>query len=451
MMCSTAEKDLNGYDYFPYARIFTNDLNNTGSISIAMLSSKQLKGRPCGSRNVKETLPAKKLFNAKRSRRSCMEMLQTNFTDNDFFITLTYNGELTYEERCKMLERFINRLQKQCDILRYLYVKEYGESGNFHQHIVIGKDCGLDRDTILAIWDKDKINRANPNWNNLNFDYIRTNGNGDLFAYMSKQLPDNRDPNYRHWGCSRNLKRPTIIKDYGTLSNSDVKNLEKAVTNDDRNDIENILKKILKANGLSGYKLMFGIMPFQCWKNPETGGLVFNAKITAHDTSKMTADEQELFLAHNKPITNNETYDVDSVLEPHSDIPYADELQPWDGGNNVTTALVDVTADSPEPALDVGAGELATEPVHPVSESDTVEYEQLSFFECEFWYQYSSFREGTRFRAFNLFKKAEIATVEKSEPAQPVITKCRQATFFDDDTDYQNSGYDFANEFDYIV
>ncbi|MFL8969337.1 hypothetical protein ACKA04_04610 [Helcococcus kunzii] len=172
------------------------------------------------SKKKKESLLSQKNLNNKNAKRKLNQLIETNFSNEDYFLTLTYNDKFlpsNLKDAEKELRNFIRRLKrryKKADInLKYVYVTAFTEKNNndlqndndeieivrVHHHLVISG--GLDRDEIEETWKKKNDSMGYANTKKLQPDINK--GLSDLVGYMINQ-PSNR----RRWNCSQNLERP---------------------------------------------------------------------------------------------------------------------------------------------------------------------------------------------------------------------------------------------------
>lgn len=165
----------------------------------------------------KVTVPKQKNLNDKNARRYLMQLLNSNFTEEDMHVTCTYKmGEHpdTVEEAETEARNFIRRvsyLRKKMglDPVKYVLITELTFKHEMlirvHHHIVM--NGGIERDDIENLWRKkrkkgqkkgDKIGR-------INADRLQPDENGlaALAAYLTKE-PNRK----KRWSCSQNLKRP---------------------------------------------------------------------------------------------------------------------------------------------------------------------------------------------------------------------------------------------------
>ena len=161
----------------------------------------------------KESQRKQKNLNDKNAKKHLIRLLNTNFTDKDLSVTLTYDKEnlpQTEEEAKKDVSNYLRRIKtyrkrQGLEDLKYIAVIEYKEHGEgkkairLHHHIVIS---GVDRDIAEQLWKKGRANA-----DRLKADEFGYEG---LARYISKDPKGNK-----RWTQSRNLKQPIIkVNDY---------------------------------------------------------------------------------------------------------------------------------------------------------------------------------------------------------------------------------------------
>lgn len=186
--------------------------------------------------------PAMARANRERARRRVFHLLEANFGEEDYHVTLTWDygfvhrGEVNLDDVraeydrlgvplsdedvkrafgnfCRRVRRAIQRRGGDAGEFKYLYVVEStheprdGEArplpAHYHLHVVL-RAPGLSRDEIEGLWGHGHVNA-----DRLSMQY---NGLEALAKYLTKQT---RMENWsgdrraaRRWGCSRNLTEP---------------------------------------------------------------------------------------------------------------------------------------------------------------------------------------------------------------------------------------------------
>ena len=151
------------------------------------------------------TRQAQKNLNEKNAKKNLIRKINTNFTESDLCITLTYKGQVPDEAQArKDIQNYIRRVKAYrkkngMDDLKYIYVIEF-ENGEgwkktrVHHHVIMS---GMDRDAAERLWTNGWANtrRLQPD------EY----GLEALARYIAK------DPKgKKRWSASRNLKEPKV-------------------------------------------------------------------------------------------------------------------------------------------------------------------------------------------------------------------------------------------------
>lgn len=108
----------------------------------------------------KLTSEAQEKINQRQAVKKLRRLMNHNFCDNDYLITLDYRPEERPEDSRKMqrdITDFLKRLRKvyrkNNAILKYIYVKERGKRGAAHIHIMINDCSGENISKIIkACW-----------------------------------------------------------------------------------------------------------------------------------------------------------------------------------------------------------------------------------------------------------------------------------------------------------
>lgn len=163
------------------------------------------------SEKTKETTKKMKNLNDKNRIKKTTMLANTNFTEKDLFITLSYTDATlphTEEEAKKRISNFIKRLRRRfkkesLPDLKYISVTERSKKGRVHHHLFISG--GLSRDTIEKLWIKTEKGYCNSRRLQADeFGYER------LVRYMLKGAVG-----FKKVSSSRNLKQPKPrINDY---------------------------------------------------------------------------------------------------------------------------------------------------------------------------------------------------------------------------------------------
>lgn len=206
----------------------------------------------------KESTPKQKNLNDKNAKKHLIRLINTNFTNKDLSVTLTYDDEnypASEEDAKKDVVNFLRRVKRHCKKnnipdLKYIAVIEYKDPSEhqkkvrIHHHLIISGD--IDRDDVEKLWKKGRANA----------DRLKADENGyeALARYISKDPRGNK-----RWTQSRNLKQPIVkVNDY-KYSKKRVETLAKAP--DDRQTFESLYKGYIfteckaKYNDLTGTSL----------------------------------------------------------------------------------------------------------------------------------------------------------------------------------------------------
>lgn len=175
-------------------------------VEIYPISQKQKK-QP-RAKKIKETLPKQKKLNDKNAKKHLIRLINTNFTDEDLAVHLTYKEEelpQSEEEARKDVANYLRRVKHYrkkngLEHLKYIAVIEYkekeeGKNVRLHHHIVMSG--GVDRDKVEELWGKGRANA----------DRLKA----DEFGYEGLARYISKDPRgSKRWTQSKNLKQPTI-------------------------------------------------------------------------------------------------------------------------------------------------------------------------------------------------------------------------------------------------
>lgn len=162
----------------------------------------------------KQSLPKQKNLNDKNAKKHLIRLINTNFTDKDLSVTLSYKKEClpgSKEEAKKDVDNFIRKLRRyikkqQLGELKYIAVIEFKEptktqkAVRMHHHLVI--NGVIDRDTVEKMWNKGRCNA----------DRLKA----DEFGYEGLARYITKDPKgQKRWAQSKNLKQPKVsVNDY---------------------------------------------------------------------------------------------------------------------------------------------------------------------------------------------------------------------------------------------
>lgn len=193
------------------------------------------------AKKMKESTPAQKNLNDKKSKRQFRRILHENFGRGDLALSLTFDEEHlpeTEKDALRLIGNFIRVIRRMWDkkfgdLLPFKYVYVYsdvdGETGEVvrkHFHMIISG--GLDRDEIESKW---KYGFANA-------DRLRFTETGieKLANYMLNQACGKR-----RWKGSNNLVKPEPIVSDKAISRSDIEKIRR--NPDDKEFIEKLINK----------------------------------------------------------------------------------------------------------------------------------------------------------------------------------------------------------------
>lgn len=157
----------------------------------------------------KLSTPKQKNLNDKNARKHLNRLLNTNFTDKDLSLTLTYdqkNYPKSEEEAKKDVVNFLRRVRYHCKknnlpppkyiaVIEYKDPEKYKKGIRIHHHIVISGD--INRDDIEKIWKKGRANA----------DRLKA----DEYGYEALARYITKDPKgSKRWTQSKNLKQPKV-------------------------------------------------------------------------------------------------------------------------------------------------------------------------------------------------------------------------------------------------
>lgn len=165
----------------------------------------QIKGK---RKKLKNTTEIQKKLNDHNRKKKLTRLLNTNFTEKDIKIELTYGADhlpQSDEEAEKQLTNFLRRLKRYrkkrgLSDLKYIVITEKGKrSGRYHHHCVLSG--GMTPDEIRDIWGLGiiRLTPLDPG----------TQGLGALAEYLMKNLTNGAiEENKKAWHASKNLAQP---------------------------------------------------------------------------------------------------------------------------------------------------------------------------------------------------------------------------------------------------
>ena len=218
-----------------------------------------------------QTREAQERANHARSIRWHILLAEANFTQDDYFVHLTYRGEEPTYERCQAdVTNFISRIRtarrrKGLPKVKYMYAIEGGE-GRERIHVHMLMSGGLSWEEIQRIWDRKRGGRKSGNRETgggmAKIERLET-ADGKLegaVLYIAKELwakgyrkKPGRDEveeiarymashpgNRRQWCSSRNLTKPKVRTSDTKVSNGRVKKIARGF----RQEAEEIMAKV---------------------------------------------------------------------------------------------------------------------------------------------------------------------------------------------------------------
>lgn len=203
-------------------------------IEIYPVSNKERKQKR--EKKEKVSAPKQKNLNEKNAKKHLIRLINTNFTDQDLAVHLTYTQEElpgSEEEARKDVVNYIRRVKhyrkkNELPPLKYIAVIEFKEPEQtnkgirIHHHIIMN---GMDRDIAEQLWGKGRANA----------DRLKE----DEYGYEGLARYITKDPRgSKRWTQSKNLKQPIIkVNDY-KYSRRKVTQIAKCP--EDRSQFENL-------------------------------------------------------------------------------------------------------------------------------------------------------------------------------------------------------------------
>jgi len=163
----------------------------------------------------KESTPAQKNLNDRKSRNYFRRLCNNNFGPGDIAVTLTCDDDHLPKDEAEMkrwvrnyfscLRRAWRKKYGDLEPLKYVYVESdhagdgSGSQARPHVHIIMSG--GLDRDLIESKWDKGFANTKRLQFSE--------DGIAGLAEYMARQARSKSGK--RSWSCSKNLDKPEAV------------------------------------------------------------------------------------------------------------------------------------------------------------------------------------------------------------------------------------------------
>lgn len=177
--------------------------------------------RPSGRRRSRRapTREVQEKLNRRHRAEKLARLMNTNFTERDLAVTLTYaidpgSDEVATKDIQRWLRKVRYRFRKQGLTLKYIWTMERSGKGRYHFHVVLSG--GIDRDELEMLWGHGYANSKR-----LQFDQ---HGLTALSRYMTKNYEEDGDrPAYRAYNPSKNLIDPEP-----TVSDSRIRSRKRA-------------------------------------------------------------------------------------------------------------------------------------------------------------------------------------------------------------------------------
>ena len=175
------------------------------------------------ARKTKESSPAQKKLNNKKSQRHFNRLVHTNFRQGDLFIDLTFDEKNIPENRqgvIRCVKNYIARLKRyrkkhNMPELKYIYVvsnsDEFGNKKRLHAHMIIN---AMDRDIAEELWGHGYCNT-----DKLQFNEYGVTGK---VLYMARQAKGERT-----WAASRNLKKVSVVTSDKAITKAKAEKIER--------------------------------------------------------------------------------------------------------------------------------------------------------------------------------------------------------------------------------
>lgn len=181
---------------------------------VELFPVRDLPARRPRRKRYKESTPVQRELNDRHAKNYFKRLAESNFSRDDCFLTLTYDeGHMpdTVEEAEHCYDLFIRRVKrlakKKGGKVKSLAVLERSPKGRHHHHVLVGKDCGLDREELEQCWRCGWC-ECKPVWENRERNVAR------LAKYMTKNMAGTR-----RWKSSRGLKKPQVYISDTAVSN----------------------------------------------------------------------------------------------------------------------------------------------------------------------------------------------------------------------------------------
>lgn len=102
----------------------------------------------------KPTAEEVKKNNLRMAKAKLRMLIDNNFREDDYYLTLTFKKELAPEESKKAIQKFVRDLRKQYrraeEELKYIYIAE--EKGRLHFHMLVNREIELTTSLMRKLW-----------------------------------------------------------------------------------------------------------------------------------------------------------------------------------------------------------------------------------------------------------------------------------------------------------
>lgn len=174
--------------------------------------------------------PKIKNLNDRYSKKYFRWLLHNNFTDGDYYVTLTFANATDRKSAQRDFTNFISRLRRRYrkagSELKYLYVYEGKSKGTRpHFHLIVNKIPSVNRDVIENTWGKGYTQSK----------VLQKDDNGlcdSLCEYLTKEMKQSAKYD-RSWNGSTNLTRPDKIVDDDAVTRKRMRKVQEAQRNDE--------------------------------------------------------------------------------------------------------------------------------------------------------------------------------------------------------------------------
>lgn len=205
------DKDVNGLEQFFVEQMMLNKVGlHYATKTIRSGKRFEVEIYPVFKRKADTPVPRVKYdaraqgkLNEKNSRKRFIRLVEANFGEGDYWMTLTYDpGSLpaTLREAKRKIGNYlrkVNRRRKKAGLrnAKYVYITEWN-GVRCHHHLII--EGGLSRDEMEAMWRHSKVKDSSRL-------YPGADGLAGLAAYMADKKMGKWE---RRWTPSKNLKKP---------------------------------------------------------------------------------------------------------------------------------------------------------------------------------------------------------------------------------------------------